>query len=1023
MAPSPASTLQPTKRRAASFTPTPGSRVLCRDAQWHVKSVSPANTEHTEFAVHCVGADPLVRGHETIFLTQLDEIQPVDPRKTDLVPDLSRGYKLSKLFVEAQLRQMPATGLAPDLSDMGAFRPMPFQVHTVRKTLEQLRPRLLLADAVGLGKTIQVGMVLSELMRRGRADRVLVLAKKSMLTQFQAELWNRFGFPLVRLDSASISRLRLKIPSGKNPFEVYNRVIVSIDTLKNVGSYRHFLENARWDCVVIDEAHNVAGASVPQRHLSYRLARLLARKSDALLLTTATPHNGKRDTFGRLISLLDPSAIPDPDLKEYSAEDIANFFLMRFKEDVREDAGGELPNRLLVPINDTTVDANASERQVFATFAEMRAAALRAKSDPQWRGQRLLQYGLYKQFLSSPESCRDTIRKRLKKELADASESTTPSTAPPRHFLKTLEAQLSGMSLADSSRFKLLLDQLQALGWTGKPESPRVLIFTEYRQTQDAIAEALSKKFKLNWTDKHEDQASGVLATIHGGMSDVNLMNCVEAFSTGKSPMRMLVATDVASEGINLHHQCHQIIHFDLPWSIITLVQRNGRIDRFGQTESPVLRYLRVRSGKADLKGDETIFERLVEKVEEINRSTRQGETVLKLYDEEAEQRYIAENGILTGNLDILETSAISADPEASALEELLAMIASGNLPTTEPIADTTSDPSAKVNPASPHKPIGVDQKRLRLMNDRAFLKEGYQLLAETRSDYAPLQEHGHLTLMPAPKDLARYLGQSRSQSGVIFGSTAIPSEAYPDDNLFHLTDDPARVEKAIKAARNTSGYWSRELLCTDQHPIMKWITEQLVMLMDRGTCPHITTYKLRKGEFGFCFIGSVSSQAGRPLVADAHAVCIQPGGKESDTTVEALATFLDRAGFGNLTNIEQATRDTAAKLLLHTAVDVSTAHLKTLARSALDRLREPLQKEQRRLRAWANRTREILDEKIESLDHSIPSAQARLKEYSDRRDEIDDFINERNQNWLIPNFGSVSEPTTSLVLVMEGVQ
>ncbi|MGV3485568.1 MAG: DEAD/DEAH box helicase [Planctomycetaceae bacterium] len=1017
------SAIQHPKRGSISFTPTPGSRVLCRDAQWHVKSVSPANVEHTEFAVHCVGVDPLVRNHETIFLTQLDEIQPVDPRKTELVPDSSRGYKLSKLFVEAQLRQMPATGLAPDLSDMGAFRPMPFQVQTVRKALEQLRPRLLLADAVGLGKTIQVGMVLSELMRRGRADRVLVLAKKSMLTQFQAELWNRFGFPLVRLDSASIARLRLKIPSGKNPFEVYNRVIVSIDTLKNVGSYRHFLENARWDCVVIDEAHNVAGASVPQRHLSYRLARLLARKSDAMLLTTATPHNGKRDTFGRLISLLDPSAIPDPDLKEYSAEDIANFFLMRFKEDVREDAGGELPNRMLVPINDTTVDANASERQVFATFAEMRAVALRAKSDPQWRGQRLLQYGLYKQFLSSPESCRDTIRRRLKKELSDASESTTPSTPPPRHFLKALESQLSGMSLADSSRFQLFLEQLHALGWNGKPESPRVLIFTEYRQTQDAIAEAVSKQFNLHWSDKHEEQAGGVLATIHGGMSDVNLMNCVEAFSTGSSPMRMLVATDVASEGINLHHQCHQIIHFDLPWSIITLVQRNGRIDRFGQTQSPVLRYLRVRSGEADLKGDETIFERLVEKVEEINRSTRQGETVLKLYDEEAEQRYIAENGILAGNLEILETSAGTADPEASALEELLAMIASGDLPTAKHTADTSAEPSTKAATSSPNKGSGVDHKRLRLMTDLAFLKEGYSLLAENRGDYAPLQQQGHLTLLSAPKDLARYLGQSSSQSGVIFGSTAIPSEAYTDDHLFRLTDDPARVEKSIKAARNTSGYWSRELLCTDQHPIMKWITEQLVMLLDRGTCPHITTHKLRKGEFGFCFIGSVSSQAGRPLVADAHAVCIQPGGKESDTSIEPLAPFLGRAGFGNLTNIEQATRDTAARLLLHTAVDVSLAHLKALAGSALERLRGPLQAEQRRLRTWSIRTREILDEKTQSLDPSVPSAQSRLKEYNDRRNEIDDFLLERTQNWLIPNFGSVSEPTASLVLVMEGVR
>jgi len=128
---------------------------------------------------------------------------------------------------------------------------MSFQRQTVELALSQLRPRLLLADAVGLGKTIQVGMIVSELMRRGRANRILVLTKKSMLTQFQSALWNRFGIPLVRLDSAGIAKLRLRIPANKNPFEVYHRIIISLGTLKNVGNYRHCLEHTRWDCVII----------------------------------------------------------------------------------------------------------------------------------------------------------------------------------------------------------------------------------------------------------------------------------------------------------------------------------------------------------------------------------------------------------------------------------------------------------------------------------------------------------------------------------------------------------------------------------------------------------------------------------------------------------------------------------------------------------------------------------------------------------------------------------------------------
>jgi len=383
---------------------TPGSRIICRDAEWLVTRVDASKYSISDFEVHCVGIDDLVRGHQSIFLTQLDTIVPADPKKTRLIKDDSSGYKLSKLFIGAQLRQMPATGLEPDLDGLGVFNSMNFQFSAVKHALKQLRPRLLLADAVGLGKTIQVGMILTELIRRGRAQRILVLAKKSMLTQFQSELWNRFNIPLVRLDSVGIARMRLKIPANKNPFEVYQRVIISIDTLKNVARYEHFLKSTHWDVVIIDEAHNVAGASVPERHQSYRLARLLSRHTDSMLLTTATPHNGKKETFGRLISLLDPSAIPDPAFKEYDSDDIKNFFLMRFKEDIREEAGKMLAPRIVIPTSDTTIQATIEEEIVFDELAGLRSALLKDRQDSEnkKRQNHLLLYGLYKMFLSSP---------------------------------------------------------------------------------------------------------------------------------------------------------------------------------------------------------------------------------------------------------------------------------------------------------------------------------------------------------------------------------------------------------------------------------------------------------------------------------------------------------------------------------------------------------------------------------------------------------------------------------------------
>jgi len=988
--------------------PTPGMRVLCRDAEWLVTRVDPSDHSHQNYAVYCIGADDLVRGHEAIFLTQLDTIEPVDPRNTQLVRDQSSGYRLAKLFLEAQLRQMPATGVEPDLKGMGAFKPMNFQVQTVEWALRQLRPRLLLADAVGLGKTIQVGMILSELMRRGRANRILVLAKKSMLTQFQSELWNRFGIPLVRLDSAGIAKLRLRIPANKNPFEVYHRVIISIDTLKNVGSYRHFLENTRWDCVVIDEAHNVAGASVPERHLAYRLARLLSRRTNSMLLTTATPHNGKRETFGRLISLLDPSAIPDPDFKEYGAEDIKGFFLMRFKEDVREDAGENLTDRMLVPIEQTTVPASEDEEKIYSVLSELRAEATKNKSEEAWKNNVLVQYGIYKQFLSSPESCRKTLHKRI-----SAVQEKDPES-PELPFLDRIDSHLSNVSIRDSSRYKLLKAQLEAIGWDGSAGSPRVLVFTEYRETQDALAAALAKDFKLKYSPKFEQQPKQVLATINGSCPDIHLMKTVEAFGTGASDMRMMLATDVASEGVNLHHQCHNIIHYDLPWSIITLIQRNGRIDRFGQTDSPVLRYLRVRTRDGMLRGDESIFERLIEKVEEINRSTRQGETVLKLYDPEAEERYIAEKGILKGNTEVLEKASAESDPEANELETVLSQanpVGQDDFlkfllgETEEAPADTAAADSG-------------DQQasRLRLYDDRRFLMEGYRYLAELSQDYSAIEENSKLMLLNAPKDLRRRLGAPSECGDVVFGATAIPSEAWPDDNQFRLTDDPDRIELAIKAARNTSGHWSRELLATDQQPILQWITERLLMLMERGECPHITSRNLENGELCFCFIGQVSSRAGAPLVVDAHAISFRKGGGFQH---RSLREALNAAGFDSLVNDGNAGNlEEIRGPLIEAAVEASLEHMRELGRRHVDNLLPFLRRENRRLRNWKNRREELLTSRIEKL----PPNHRKAKMYRKDLEEMDAYLRDREENWQDTYFTASTEPSTQLVLVIEGV-
>lgn len=986
---------------------TPGMRVLCRDAEWLVTRVEAADSVHQHQAVHCVGADDLVRGHKSIFLTQLDTVEPVDPRNTELVPDPSPGYRESKLFLEAQLRQMPATGITPDLEGMGAFKHMEFQRRSVELALKQLRPRLLLADDVGLGKTVQVGMILMELMRRGRANRILVLARKSMLTQFQADLWNRFAIPLVRLDTAGIGRLRLRIPANKNPFEVYHRVIISIDTLKNVGRYEHFLENTRWDAVIIDEAHNVAGASVPERHRAHRLARLLSRRTDCMLLTTATPHNGKRETFGRLLSLVDPSAIPDPKFKEYSKEDIEGFFLMRFKEEVRGDVGDELSDRQLVPLTQTTAPASPPEERVFDVLARMREQAPQTTilGKGRRRNHALLQYGLYKLFLSSPEACRKTVEGRLDKVRDQDAES------PELDHLQRLAQSLKPLDLSGSTRYRLLRDQLEQIGWNGKPKSPRVLVFTEYRRTQAALAEALAKDFKIHYSDKFEAQAGQVLATINGSCPDVPMMKAIEAFGTGSAPMRMLLATDVASEGLNLHHECHNIIHYDLPWSIITLVQRNGRVDRIGQRHDPVLRYLMVDSSQNVFCGDRDIFGRLVEKVEEINRSTSRGASVLKLYDHEAEERYLAEAGLLAGNRDVLDKPATTAANEATALE---AMIDDASLGDQQDflkfLLGDTEEPASEVPADSGQgKPAGAS-----LYTDREFLLEGYRHLSEGNDEYVPVEEAGKIMIITAPADLRRRLGAPDMAGDVIFGTTAIPEESWPEQGQFRLTEDQDQVDLAIKAARNQSGYWSKELLCTAQHPILQWITERLMMVMRRGEAHLVQSRDLETGELCFLFLGQVASRAGSPLVVDAHAISFTRGGGFRQ---RSLGEALEAARFHQLVNTGREPNVQAAQLLIPAAVDSSLEHMRSLKKAHERDIIPQLRREERRLRNWSSRRRELLEQEISRLGRK----HKRAKQMQKQLQEMDAYLKDRRENWLDTHLRAAPEPSTRLVLVMEG--
>lgn len=208
----------------------PGARVQVRDEEWLVRTADPCDVGGRQLA--CIGVSETVRNREAIFLTEIDEVKVLDPRNTELVPDDSPRFISSLLYLEARLRQTIPTGPEISIGHRGAADPLPFQLQPTARVLEQLRPRFLIADAVGLGKTLEAGILVSELMRRGRGRRILVVTTKSMMQQFQKEFWTRFSIPLTRLDSAGIQRIRRLIPASHNPFHYYDKTLISVDTLK-----------------------------------------------------------------------------------------------------------------------------------------------------------------------------------------------------------------------------------------------------------------------------------------------------------------------------------------------------------------------------------------------------------------------------------------------------------------------------------------------------------------------------------------------------------------------------------------------------------------------------------------------------------------------------------------------------------------------------------------------------------------------------------------------------------------------
>lgn len=596
-------------------------RVIIRDEEWMVKKAE--KNSMGVYALHCSGVSPLVKDRNLIFMTDIEEIIPVDPAKVQLVVDESPRYRNTLLYLESKWRQCTPTDTTIHIGHKAAMDAMNYQLEPAQIALERSRQRILIADAVGLGKTLEAGILMSELIIRGKGKRILVVTGKSMMMQFQKEMWNRFTIPLVRLDSQKIRQIRTKLPASYNPFFYYDKTIISVDTLKNDVAYRKHLESATWDIIVIDEAQSVAtrGERNSQRA---KLAELLANRSDTMIMLSATPHDGKAKSFASLMNMLDPTAIANPE--DYTVEDIKGLFVRRFKKDVKNQMSGVVLERRMTA---EKCQATTEEEAVYDIFTNLK---LDMDIDRK-RGQgQLFKTALEKALFSSPAACLQTIEARLKK----LRKKYAATEIRDINSLEELAVALQKVTATQFSRYQKLLKLLssQEYAWNRAADDDRIVIFTERIDTMEYLYKHLAIDLSLK---------DGEIAKISGAMSDEDQQRIVEDFGRAKTKVRILVASDVASEGLNLHYMSHRLIHFDLPWSLMVFQQRNGRIDRYGQTKQPDIRYLITETDNERIKGDLRLLEILVDKEEQAIKNIGDPATLLGKFAIEEEEKVISE--------------------------------------------------------------------------------------------------------------------------------------------------------------------------------------------------------------------------------------------------------------------------------------------------------------------------------------------------------------------------------------------
>lgn len=664
-----------------SSKPSTGDIVQVRTRHYVVESAS-SDTHGTVLDLACMDDD--AQGSELQVVWELEQDGRIVTKQAwESIG--SKGFDSPEFFSSFfnTLRWHCVTATDPRILQSpfrAGIRLDPYQLQPLRQALVLPKVNLFIADDVGLGKTIEAGLIASELLLRRRIQSIVVACPPAMLGQWRDELETRFGLTFEILDRAYLEKIRRERGYSVNPWTTFPRFLVSHRLLIDenyAAPLREWLGSLKsGSLLILDEAHHAAPASGAKYAIDSRITRAirdLAARFEHRLFLSATPHNGHSNSFSALLELLDPQrftrGVP------VTKANLESIMVRRLKEDIRQISGG-FPRRTIVEESIQSLPEDAPELRLaallddYALATEEQLASSTRKKQIEFQ---LVASNLQQRLFSSIESFARTLAVHISGiEKASAKDPNHPlslltkgldpdsdiaelegsrtdeddaSDEVEKAFHEEIESASAGTGLDLSARRKALLDEMTAiadaarhspdarmlrlLDWmrehqcqglgtpgrshaiTGAPwQETRVIIFTEYESTLRHIRDQLQTAIAGT------DQADHRIEVFYGATPTDKREAIKNAFNThpASHPVRILLATDAAREGLNLQAHCHHLFHFDIPWNPSRLEQRNGRIDRKLQPAPEVFcHYFRYQQ-----RPEDRILETLVRKTDTI---------------------------------------------------------------------------------------------------------------------------------------------------------------------------------------------------------------------------------------------------------------------------------------------------------------------------------------------------------------------------------------------------------------------